>query len=87
MPAKKKLRSAGASQPKTTAAKPLPTAVDEDVEFAQLAKQHWLKTTKRSTKVKVKNEVLKTEIWDSLEKDGFQFKSLAALESFQLLER
>ncbi|TPX08986.1 uncharacterized protein E0L32_009565 [Thyridium curvatum] len=86
MPAKKKLRSAGASQPKTTAAKPLPTAVDEDVEFAQLAKQHWLKTTKRSTKVKVKNEVLKTEIWDSLEKDGFQFKSLAALESLQLLE-
>jgi intron-binding protein aquarius len=56
-------------------------------EFASLARQHWLKKSKRNTKVKVKNDVLKREIWDAIEKDGFQFKSLLALEGLQTLER
>lgn len=58
----------------------------EDV-FAQLAKKHWLKTTKKATKVKVKSDVLKNEIWDVLEKEDFPFKSLLALENLQILER
>lgn len=66
-----------------------PTVADVDGEdaFAQLAKKHWLKTTKRATKVKVKPDVLKNEIWDVLEKDGFPFRSLLVLENLQILER
>lgn len=59
---------------------------ETDGEFASVARQHWLKITKRASKVKVKNDVLKREIWDALEKDGFQFKSLVALEGLQTLE-
>jgi len=57
--------------------------------FVQLAKQHWLKptTSKRPvTKVKVKADVLKEQIWDVLEKEDFQFQSLLLLENLQLLE-
>ncbi|KAI9732229.1 MAG: hypothetical protein M1818_007548 [Claussenomyces sp. TS43310] len=65
-----------------------PTVADlqGDSPFAQLAKQHWLKTTKRSTKVKVKPDLLKREVWDVLEKDGFSFRTLLILESLQILE-
>jgi len=55
--------------------------------FEELAKKHWLKTTKKQTKVKVKPEVLKTEIWDVLEKEDFEFRSLLALENLQILEK
>lgn len=61
---------------------------DTEDPFALLAKTHWLKPTKKkATKVKVKPEVLKNEIWDVLEKDDFAFKSLLALENLQILER
>lgn len=55
--------------------------------FEDLAKRHWLKTTKKQTKVKVKPDVLKSEIWDVLEKENFEFKSLLALENLQILEK
>lgn len=93
MPPAKRLRSSGQSRSQGTSTRPAPTdAVQEDDgkgqgEFASLAKQHWLKKSKRTTKVKVKNDVLKREIWDTIEKDGFQFKSLLALEGLQTLER
>ena len=66
-----------------------PTVADLGGEnsFAQLAKKHWLKSSKKTTKVKVKPDVVKTEIWDVLEKDGFAFKSLLVLENLQILER
>lgn len=66
-----------------------PTVADlhGDSPFAQLAKKHWLKTTKKSTKVKVKPEVLKKEIWDVLEQDDFSYKTLLVLENLQILER
>ncbi|CAJ2507072.1 Uu.00g082580.m01.CDS01 [Anthostomella pinea] len=89
MPNAKRLRSGGKSKAQAKAPAPArPTIADleGDTEFAQLAKQHWLKTTKRATKVKVKNDVLKSEIWDALEKDGFQYKSLLVLEGLQTLE-
>lgn len=67
-----------------------PSAGGDDGEssFAQLAKTHWLKPTKKkAAKVKVKPEVLKNDIWDVLEKEDFAFKSLLALENLQILER
>ena len=66
-----------------------PTVADLEGEnaFAQLAKKHWLKSTKRTTKVKVKPDMLKTEIWDVLEKDAYPYKQLLILESLQILER
>ncbi len=78
---------ASASRETAAAAAAVPADVDDQTEFAQVAKQHWLKTTKRTTKVKVKNTVVKGEIWDVLEKEGFPLRSLIALESLQALER
>jgi intron-binding protein aquarius len=65
-----------------------PTVADLQGEnvFSQLAKKHWL-NSKKTTKVKVKPDVLKTEIWDVLEKEDFAFKSLLVLENLQILER
>ncbi|KAH8821620.1 DEAD helicases superfamily protein-like protein [Xylogone sp. PMI_703] len=54
--------------------------------FAQLAKKHWHKSSKKSTKVKVRPDILKNDIWDVLEKDNFPFKSLLILENLQILE-
>ena len=66
-----------------------PTIADlhGDNHFAQLAQQHWLKTTRKSAKVKVKPDVLKNEIWDVLKREDFSFKSLLLLENLQLLEK
>lgn len=65
-----------------------PTVADlkGDSPFAQLANKHWLKS-KKSTKVTVKPEVLKKEIWDVLEKEKFAYRSLLVLENLQILER
>jgi intron-binding protein aquarius len=89
MPTAKRLKSNGDSKShpkKQDTTRPTAAEIEGETEFAQLAKQHWLKTTKRTTKVKVKNDVLKREIWDTLEKDGFQYKSLLVLEGLQILE-
>jgi intron-binding protein aquarius len=66
-----------------------PTVADlqGDSPFALLAKKHWLKTSKKSTKVKVKQDVLKSEIWDVLEQEDFAYKTLLVLENLQILER
>ena len=89
-PAKKAKKSASApakATAKATAKHPANEELDGENEFATLARQHWLKTSRRTTKVIVKNDVLKREIWDPLEKDGFPLKSLLALEGLQTLER
>ncbi|KAL8912743.1 MAG: hypothetical protein Q9171_002282 [Xanthocarpia ochracea] len=52
-------------------------------EWTQLARKHWNKHTKTR---KVKPDVIKKEIWDVLENEGFQFRSLLILESLHLLE-
>ncbi|RFU35852.1 hypothetical protein B7463_g493, partial [Scytalidium lignicola] len=54
--------------------------------FAQLAKKLWHKSSKKPTKVKVRPDVLKNEIWDILEKEDFAFRSLLILENLQILE-
>lgn len=66
-----------------------PTVADLQGEspFAQLAKKHWLKPGKKAAKVKIKPQVLKKEIWDVLEQEGFSYKTLLVLENLQILER
>ena len=91
MPPAKRQKKSGASTAKPAApaaqVRPTKAEIDGENEFAQLAKQHWLKTKKRAAKVKVKNDVLKNEIWDPLEKESFPIKSLLTLEGLQILER
>jgi intron-binding protein aquarius len=66
--------------------RPTVAALDGENPFAQLAKT-WLKSSKKPTKVKVKPDLLKSDIWDVLEKEGFEFKSLLMLENLQILEK
>lgn len=49
-----------------------------------LAEKHWLKSTNVK---KVNSDFVKKDIWDALVLDGFDFRSLLALENLQLLER
>lgn len=75
------------NKPPADEERPTPAEVEEEEhQFVKLARKHWLKATK-TAKVKVKNDVLKQGIWDVLEADGFQYKSLLLLESLQTLER
>ncbi|KAL7273966.1 hypothetical protein RUND412_003147 [Rhizina undulata] len=62
-----------------------PTVADlhGDNPFAQAAKQHWL----REKPAKFRPEMLKSEFYDPLEKEGFRFRSLLILENLQFLER
>lgn len=58
-----------------------PSVIDR---WTQLAETHWLKPSKRN---KVTTQVIKSEIWDVLQNDGFEYKSLLALENLQILEK
>lgn len=69
------------------AARPTVADLQGGHPFAQLAKQHWLKNSKKASKVKVKPEVVKKGIWDVIEKEDFSYKSLLVLENLQVLER
>jgi intron-binding protein aquarius len=92
MPPAKRVKSSADSRSKAgPSGRPTVDELEGESEFATLARQHWLKTTKQTakskTKVKVKNDVLKREIWDTLEKENFPLKSLLVLEGLQTLER
>lgn len=70
---------------KTTRDGPPGIAEDNGVEFwTHIANQHWLKSSKSK---KVKADVIRRDIWDALEKEDFQFRSLLVLENLQLLEQ
>lgn len=92
MPNAKRLKNSAAAKAKApvdheepAGERPTPAEVEEEEhQFVQVARANWLKASKRAPKVK--NDVLKT-IWDLLERDGFQHKSLMLLESLQTLER
>ncbi|PNP40630.1 hypothetical protein TGAMA5MH_07628 [Trichoderma gamsii] len=95
MPTAKRSRGTGAGRaaatrppPKDTAdGRPTPAEVEEqEHQFVQIARKHWLKPGKKTAKVKVKNDVVKQGIWDVLEQDGFSYKLLLLLESLQTLE-
>lgn len=49
-----------------------------------LAAKHWLNSTHVK---KVNPDLIKNDIWDPLVLEGFDFQSLLALETLQLLER
>lgn len=96
MPNVKRLKSSGAAKAQkkpatraeTTEGRPTPAEVEEEEHpFVQVARKHWLKPGKKAAKPKVKNDVLKQSIWDQLEREGFQYKSLLLLESLQTLEK
>lgn len=92
--AKRVKRSGAAAKPPPTQTpdvpidgRPTPAEIEEEEHpFVHLARQHWLKPTKKNTKVKVKNDVLKQAVWDALEKEAFAHKPLQLLESLQILE-
>ena len=52
--------------------------------YAELARKTWLR---KDFSGKVQQKILKEELWDRLEKDGFAFTSLLLLENLQTLER
>lgn len=62
-----------------------PTAVDfrEDSPWVQLAKAHWLEKKVR----KAKPDVIKQQLWDPLEAEGFNSRSLLILENLNVLEK
>lgn len=66
----------------------LPEELDaqSDSAFVHLAKKLGLTTSRKSAIVKVKPDVLKSEIWDVLEKEDFAFRLLLKLENLQILE-
>ena len=82
-------RTRGPAEPRKEVDDGRPTVADLQGEspFAQLAKKHWLKPGKKAAKVKIKPQVLKKEIWDVLEQEGFSYKTLLVLENLQILER
>lgn len=96
MPKAKRLKSSAAAKPQPEVEPPpQPTdeplsnpTIDDENEFAQLARKYWLKpSSKTTTKVKVKNDVLKKEFWDPLVEQKFSYKALLVLENLQALER
>lgn len=96
MPTAKRSRGTGAGRaaatrppPKDAAdGRPTPAEVEEqEHQFVQIARKHWLKPGKKTAKVKVKNDVVKQGLWDVLEQDGFSYKLLLLLESLQTLEK
>lgn len=50
-----------------------------------LAQKHWAKPLKSNKGVKP--DLVRKEIWDVLEAESFEFRSLLQLEGLQLLER
>ncbi|KAI1769078.1 P-loop containing nucleoside triphosphate hydrolase protein [Hypoxylon sp. FL1150] len=86
MPPAKRPKSDAKSKSRNVEPRPTIADLEGESEFAELARKHWLKTTRRAAKPKVKNEVLKNSIWDVLEKNGFPYKSLLVLEGLQTVE-
>ena len=58
---------------------------EEELKWKNLADNHWLKDSTRAHKVNP--QVLKQDIWDALEKDDLNYRSLLILDNLQLLER
>lgn len=64
-----------------------PTAADlqsDNNYYADVAQKHWLNKKKPTA---VKPNVVKEELWDKLENDGFAYGSLLILETLQILEQ
>lgn len=63
-----------------------PTVEDfrDDNAWVKLAKTHWLETAKVR---KVKQDVIKKDLWDALEAERFNLRSLLILENLNILEK
>ncbi|KAI9700821.1 MAG: hypothetical protein M1836_002190 [Candelina mexicana] len=75
---------AGSGLRTTDNGRPLVADLQGDNYYAQFARKHWLKPSKVT---RIKSDVLKTELWDVLEAENFQFRSLLILENLQILEK
>lgn len=60
------------------------TSLSEE-SWHELARKYWRGTAKSAPQVR--DDVLKTEIWDPLERMGFDHSALSTLENLELLER
>jgi intron-binding protein aquarius len=58
--------------------------LQEDNRWVNLAKTHWLNPSKPR---KLKPEVIKSDIWECLESEGFSLRSLLILENLHILEK
>ena len=58
--------------------------IEGESHWSTLAHKHWSRTVKSG---RVKPDVIKKDIWDVLEEEGFSLRSLLQLESLQLLEK
>ena len=73
-----------ASVPQGMEARPTVSDFQEDNRWVGLAKTKWLKQTKVC---KVKQDVIKKDIWDPLEAESFSLRSLLLLENLNVLEK
>jgi hypothetical protein len=64
--------------------RPTVAELQGDNHYAQLARENWLKDSGPS---RFSPELLKKGVWDVLEKENFQFRSLLILENLQFLEK
>lgn len=55
-----------------------------DNRWVALAKTHWLKASQTP---KARPDVIKRDIWDALESEGFPLRSLLILENLHILEK
>ena len=60
------------------------TEPEDQKDWASLAQKHWAKPVKTK---RVKIEVIKSELWDMLEQQDFEYQSLLILEALRLLEK
>lgn len=77
-------RSRNGSIVPVTHARPTVADLNGENHYAQVARKHWLDSSKPP---KVRPQVVKDELWDSLERDDFPYPSLLILENLQLLEK
>lgn len=65
-------------------ATPTVSDLQDNNHYVRIAREHWLTPSRPS---KTRPEVLKEQIWDVLESEGFRFRSLLILENLQILEK
>jgi intron-binding protein aquarius len=65
-------------------ARPTVADLQGDNHFARLARKIWLD---KKNVPKVNAKVVKEELWDQLEKDGFSYGQLLILETLQAFEK
>ncbi|KAI9793042.1 MAG: hypothetical protein M1816_000940 [Peltula sp. TS41687] len=56
-----------------------------DNHFVQVARENWLDTISKRP-AKLRQDVLKTDLWEPLEKELFRYRSMLILENLQILE-